>query len=57
MSSGEHAAVGRRRDLVDGEAVEPHQPVGLVEPVLAQERRRRRSGSAALASGIGLKAE
>jgi hypothetical protein len=29
-------------DLPDLEAVEPHEPVGLVEPVLAHERRRLR---------------
>jgi hypothetical protein len=26
-------------DLVGAETVEPHQPVGLVEPVLAHQRR------------------
>jgi hypothetical protein len=36
----EHAALAALRDLVDGEAVVAQQPVGLVEPVLALERRR-----------------
>ena len=50
----QHAVRGRRRDLVGLEAVEAHQPVGLVQPVLAHQRRRlqrQRRG------GIGDRAE
>ena len=53
----QHAVVvGRADDLRRREAVEAHQPVGLVEPVLAHQRRalERQHGAA---SGIGLKAE
>ena len=44
------------QDFVLGKAIEAHQPIGLVEPVLAHQRRllqRQRRD----ASGIGLKAE
>ena len=37
----QHAA-GLRRNLVGGKAIEAQQPVGLVQPVLAQQRRRLR---------------
>ncbi len=54
MSSGSMPPSVACRDLVDGEAVEAHQPVGLVEPVLAQQRRRlARQGPA----GVGDRAE
>ena len=41
-------------DLAGVEAVEPHQPVGLIEPVLAHQRRRCQRQRAA---GIGDRAE
>ena len=50
----QHAVLGD--DLVLVEAVEAQQPVGLVEPVFAHQRRRR-AGSRWLACGVGLKAE
>jgi hypothetical protein len=48
---------GRGHDLVVLEAVEAHQPVGLVQPVLAHQRRRGKRQRGRAASGIGLKAE
>ena len=41
-------------DLTDIETVEPHQPVGLVEPMLAQQGRLNQRQSAA---GIGDRAK
>ena len=43
----------RRHDLVVREAVEAHQPVGLVEPVLAHQRRRLRAAARAGRRGSG----
>ena len=50
-------AFGLVDDLAGVKTVKPHQPVGLVEPVLANAAAAATSGSARLASGIGLKAE
>ena len=40
-------------DLADVEAVKPHQPVGLIEPVLAHQRRRRAAAARGLHRGSG----
>ena len=50
----EHAVLAAGGDLLDAEAVEAQQPVGLVEAVLALERRRldRQRGA-----GLGDRAE
>ena len=51
----EEAVLGAAR-VVGVEAIEPHQPVRLIQPVLAQQRRGcSRQGRGG--SGIGLKAE
>ena len=47
-------AFGLVDDFAGGKTVKPHQPVGLVEPVLADQRRRRQRQSAA---GVGDRAE
>ena len=51
----EHAVLAAGGDLLDAEAVEAQQPVGLVEAVLALQRRRlerqRRAGLGDRAEG------